>query len=165
MDFKSMDISTVMTGTGSDGVRYLQYFLKEYTALFGERVNPGCGNCVTTYLNKYKNHFIEMENQCKYRLHAKYENIPLEFGSPILVNNGNMTNEYALKLLEHKNGDRYFAVMPNQPFNIGPEEKPAKKMKVRGNGSVLKAKANISKKIVPDENSPVRSMEAINALE
>ena len=53
-----------------------------------------------------------MANTCNYRLHAKYENIPLEFGSPILVNNGNITDEYAQKLLAHNNGERYFAQFP-----------------------------------------------------
>lgn len=53
-----------------------------------------------------------MANTCNYRLHAKYENIPLEFGSPILVNNGNITDAFAQKLLQHKNGERYFAQMP-----------------------------------------------------
>ena len=90
MDFKTMDISTVISGTRNDGVRYLQLFLQEYTGIFKEAVNPGCTKCVTAYLNKYKNHYKEMENPCKYRLHQKYENIPLEFGSPVLVNNGNI---------------------------------------------------------------------------
>lgn len=53
-----------------------------------------------------------MANTCNYRLHAKYENIPLEFGSPILVNNGNITDEYAQKLLAHNNGQRYFSQIP-----------------------------------------------------
>lgn len=53
-----------------------------------------------------------MANTCNYRLHPRYENIPLEFGSPILVNNSNITDEYAQKLLEHNNGQRYFSQMP-----------------------------------------------------
>ena len=59
-----------------------------------------------------------MTNTCNYRLHARYENIPLEFGSPVLVNNSNITDEYAEKLLQHKNGERYFAVLPQkkEPF-------------------------------------------------
>lgn len=59
-----------------------------------------------------------MANTSQYRLHAKYENIPLEFGSPILVNNGNITDDYARKLLEHKNGERYFAQIPKLPFSV-----------------------------------------------
>ncbi len=54
-----------------------------------------------------------MDKKPQYRLHAKYENIPLDFGSPILVNNANITPEYAQKLLQ-KNGSRYFAYIPTQ---------------------------------------------------
>ena len=69
-----------------------------------------------------------MANTCKYRLHAKYENIPLEFGSPILVNNSNITDEYALKLLQHKNGERYFTTLPDPN---APAEEPIVKKKKR----------------------------------
>jgi hypothetical protein len=120
MDFTTMDIYTITTGTGSDGTRYLLHFMKEYTLLFKEKVNPGCAKCLNEYLMKYKKHFAAMENTCQYRLHAKYENIPLEFGSAILVNNGNITDEYAQKLLEQNNGSRYFAQIPqNKNLLIG----------------------------------------------
>jgi hypothetical protein len=113
MDFTTMDINTVATGS-SGGIRYLQLFLQEYTAIFNEAVNPGCPKCLGEYLKKYKKHFAAMENKCSYRLYAKYENIPLEFGSPILVNNGNITDAYAEKLLGHKNGERYFELLPQR---------------------------------------------------
>lgn len=118
MDFTTMDIATVTRGIAGSGERYLELFLKEYVSLFKEKVNPSCPKCLTEYLNRYKNHFKTMANTSQYRLHAKYENIPLEFGSPILVNNGNITDEYAQKLLEHKNGERYFALMPRFPFSV-----------------------------------------------
>lgn len=53
-----------------------------------------------------------MANTSPYRLRAKYENIPLEFGSHILVNNSNITTAYALKLLEQSGGERFFAQLP-----------------------------------------------------
>lgn len=112
MDFATMDIATVTRSITGSGERYLELFLKEYTSIFKEKVNPSCPKCLTEYLNRYKNHFNAMANTCNYRLHAKYENIPLEFGSPILVNNGNITDEYAEKLLGHNNGQRYFSQMP-----------------------------------------------------
>jgi len=112
MDFSSMDIATVTRSITGSGERYLELFLKEYTSIFKEKVNPSCPKCLTEYLNRYKNHFKAMANTCNYRLHAKYENIPLEFGSPILVNNGNITDEYAQKLLAHNNGQRYFSQIP-----------------------------------------------------
>lgn len=112
MDFSIMDLNTVAHGKTGGGVRYLELFLKEYTAVFNETVNPGCNRCLDKYLTKYKNHLKQMANKCKYRLHARYENIPLEFGSPILVNNANITDEYAQILLQKPNGKRYFDVLP-----------------------------------------------------
>jgi hypothetical protein len=112
MDFTLMDLNTVAHDKTGGGVRYLEFFLKEYTAIFKETVNPGCNRCLNKYLTKYKKHFKQMGNKCKYRLHARYENIPLEFGSPILVNNANITDEYAKVLLQKPNGSRYFDVMP-----------------------------------------------------
>jgi hypothetical protein len=114
MDFTIMDIATVTRSITGNGERYLELFLKEYTSIFKEKVNPSCPKCLTEYLNRYKNHFNAMANTCNYRLHAKYENIPLEFGSPILVNNSNITDEYAHKLLAHNNGQRYFSQMPKK---------------------------------------------------
>jgi len=108
-----MDIYTITAGIGSDGTRYLQLFLQEYTKLFKEKVNPACPKCLNEYLTRYKNYYKEMANTCKYRLHAKYENIPLEFGSPILVNNANITEDYAKKLLEQAHGLRYFSKLPD----------------------------------------------------
>lgn len=107
-----MDIATVTRSVTGSGERYLELFLREYTSIFKEKINPSCPKCLTEYLNRYKNHFNSMANTCNYRLHAKYENIPLEFGSPILVNNGNITDEYAQKLLAHNNGQRYFSHIP-----------------------------------------------------
>jgi hypothetical protein len=112
MDFKTMDMATLTRSVTGGGVLYLELFLKEYTSIFGGPVNPSCSTCLTTYLTKYQNHFKAMENTCYYRLHAKYENIPLQFGSPILVNNANMTNEYAEVLLQQPNGLRFFANVP-----------------------------------------------------
>jgi hypothetical protein len=148
MDFLSMDASAVAAGKRGDGTRYLQLFLQEYTALFNEKVNPGCPKCLSTYLNRYKNHFKNMENQCKYRLHPRYENIPLEFGSPVLVNNSNITDEYAQKLLEHKNGERYFSVIPEKktPFvaNVSKLKQVAKRAKQ------TKKKDALQKTVKPD---------------
>lgn len=113
-----MDIATVTRSVSGSGERYLELFLKEYTSIFKEKVNPSCPKCLTEYLTRYKNHYNAMTNTCSYRLHAKYENIPLEFGSPILVNNANITNDYAQKLLAHNNGQRYFSQIPKAQASI-----------------------------------------------
>lgn len=112
MDFSTIDIATLTRSVTGKGERYLELFLREYTALFPGPVNPGCPRCLNQYLTQYKKHLKAMQKTCRYRLHPKYENIPLEFGSPILVNNDNLTDDYALKLLEHPNGVLYFAQMP-----------------------------------------------------
>ena len=41
-----------------------------------------------------------MENKSQYRLHPKREGLQLEFGSSIFVNNKNITDDYAEKLIE-----------------------------------------------------------------
>lgn len=135
MDFTTMDIATVTHSITGSGVRYLELFLKEYTSIFKEKVNPACPKCLTEYLTRYKNHYKAMANTSHYRLHAKYENIPLEFGSPILVNNGNITDAYAQQLLQHKNGERYFTQIPTPPVtpNLKPPVKKAKQDKKKDN--------------------------------
>lgn len=140
MDFTTMDIQTIAASRGSDGTGYLQSFLQEYTKIFKEKVNPSCPRCLNDYLTRYKNYYKEMGNTCKYRLHAKYENIPLEFGSQILVNNSNITDEYAEKLLDQKNGERYFATIPDLNALTEPEGPRKKKRKriVRVKPEILK---------------------------
>ena len=135
MDFTTMDISTLTRSVTGKGVRYLELFLKEYSSLFPGQLNPSCPKCLTQYLTKYKNHYNTMANPSPYRLRAKYENIPLEFGSPILVNNGNITDDYALKLLQHNNGQRYFSQLPNTA------EAPSPKSQIPKNRSQKKTKA------------------------
>jgi len=118
MDFSKMDNSAIISGVGDGGVRFLELFLREYTALTGEKVTPGCPKCLNNYIQKYKAMKNANDNTSGYVLHAKYENIPLEFGSPILVNNSNITAEYAAKLLEQEQGERYFATLPeNAPLS------------------------------------------------
>lgn len=107
-----MDAGTVTTGVTSDGVRYLELFMQAYSKEFGEKVNPGCNKCISDYLIKYKKRMKKSDNICGYVLHEKYENMPLEFGSQIFVNNENITDEYAKTLLSHPNGERYFSQIP-----------------------------------------------------
>ena len=68
-----------------------------------------------------------MASETQYRLKPKYENIPLEFGSAILVNNNNITEEYAKKLLARPNGERFFAHIPQETEPIA--EQPKRKRK------------------------------------
>ncbi|KGO88096.1 hypothetical protein Q765_03310 [Flavobacterium rivuli WB 3.3-2 = DSM 21788] len=108
-----MDIDTIRSGKTTDGVRYLELFLKEYISIFGGTVNAGCPKCLTDYLNRYKNHMKTTNNTSGYKLLAKYQNIPLEFGSQILVNDENITKEYADILLSQPGGHRFFLEQPD----------------------------------------------------
>jgi hypothetical protein len=147
MDFTAMDISTLSRSITGEGVRYLELFLKEYTSLFPGPVNPSCPACLTTYLSKYKKHYNTMANTCAYRLHAKYEGIPLEFGSPILVNNSNITTAYAQKLLQQPNGQRFFAQLP-------PIEEPVSE-KIKTLKKVVRKSAKAKKKDPEDLNPDI----------
>ena len=53
-----------------------------------------------------------MKNNSQYRLKEKYNGIPLNFGSPILVNNSNLTDEYALELLKNHTAEAIFDKFP-----------------------------------------------------
>lgn len=157
MDFKNMDVSTIATGVSGSGVRYLETFLQEYTALTGETVNPGCNKCLTSYLTKYKK-LMATENKSGYRLHAKWENIPLEFGSPILVNNDNITKEYAQQLLDQPDGQRYFAEMPAKKAegtSVKVAEKTPKKVKANATAPKKKAVTKAEAPVVEDEQIEV----------
>ncbi len=53
-----------------------------------------------------------MENTCNYKLKAKYNGLPLAFGSQIYVTNNNITDEYAEKLLERYEAEVIFDKYP-----------------------------------------------------
>ena len=127
MDFTKMDTNTIATGVTGDGVKYLQLFLTEYTKLFPGTVNPSCNKCLNDYVTKYKKAMstdkFHHENYSGYKLKAMYENIPLEFGSQILVNNTNLTDEFAQILLSHDDGERFFVTpLPERAELTGREK-------------------------------------------
>lgn len=68
-----------------------------------------------------------MASETQYKLKPKYENIPLKFGSSILVNNSNITEEYAKALLARPNGERFFSQLPEPTIQEPKEEKPQRK--------------------------------------
>jgi len=111
-NWEGYDIGQIIGGASPDGVRYLKLFLTDYTALFSEVVNPGCSKCLNNYLSKYKLKIYEMQNNSQYRLKEKYNGIPLGFGSAVLVNNSNLTDEYALELLQRFEAETIFDVYP-----------------------------------------------------
>ena len=130
IDFVNMDVSTLSALKTAEGVPFLQLFLQEYRKVFNETVNAGCSKCINNYLIKYKRKMAqktENPENSGYRLKAKYENIPLEFGSPVLINNTNLTDAYAEKLLSRKDGERYFDRFPEKAVSEKSEEKGEEK--------------------------------------
>lgn len=67
---------------------------------------------MNNYLSKYKLKIYEMQNNSQYRLKEKYNGIPLSFGSAVLVNNSNLTDEYALELLKNFEVETIFDKFP-----------------------------------------------------
>lgn len=99
-NWENFDVNTIISGKTRDGVKYLELFLQDYTQLFKGKVNPSCPSCIRTYLNKYKSKIFEMDSNCDYKLHKKYNGIQLGHGGQVLSNR-NLTNELAEKLIEN----------------------------------------------------------------
>lgn len=115
IQFEFLDANAVLSNVTPNGVRYLEIFLNEYEKLTGEKdINAGCDKCITNYLTTFKKLKFKMENKnkSKYRLKEKYNNIPLEFGSNVFVNNNNLTDKYAQKLLKVYPKEQIFEVYP-----------------------------------------------------
>ena len=113
-NWEGYDIEKIIGGVALDGTRLLKLFLIDYTTIFDEVVNPSCSKCMGNYLLKYKLKIYEMQNNSQYRLKEKYNGIPLDFGSAVLVNNSNLTNEYALELLKRFDKETLFDKFPKE---------------------------------------------------
>ena len=129
IQFEFLDADAVLSNVTPNGVRYLEIFLNEYEELTGEKeLNAGCKRCIANYLTTFKTIKFKMKNTNKtqYVLKEKYNNIPLEFGSNIFVNNQNLTDKYAKKLLEVFEKDQIFEAYPiDKPKVV--RKKPVKK--------------------------------------
>ena len=60
---------------------------------------------------------MENNNDCQYRLLEKYNGISLDINSSVMVNNGNITNEYGAILLKNK-GASVFSKLPTQKIEV-----------------------------------------------
>jgi hypothetical protein len=123
MLWEEYSIESIVAGRSSDGVSYLKMFLSDYSKLTGiETLNAGCSLCLIDYLKDYKTlkNITKMENS-NYKLKAKYENLPLRNdgeGYNVNVNNNNLTDEYAVILLERFEADRIFEVYPATEIKV-----------------------------------------------
>ena len=73
---------------------------------------------------------MDNANKSQYRLKEKYNNISLEFGSNVFVNNLNLTDEYAEILLKlHKKEDLFEVYPTDKIIEKTVENKPSRKFK------------------------------------
>ena len=97
----------VLKGTDGNGNRLISSFAKDYKSVFNQDVCPNCKDFNKKF-QKFLNTTKAMSTNKKnsgYILKKMYENIPLEFGSNIYINNQNLTDAYAKKLLsKHPRG-------------------------------------------------------------
>lgn len=123
-----IDKATIFTGNDENGNRYLSQFLKDYQQTFNpDLINAGCQRCLEDYYHKFTKYLSTMSKDTKteYKLKAKYEGIPLAFGSRTQVYNSNLTDEMAEELLKtHPRGKELFEVIPEK-------KETAKKTKVK----------------------------------
>lgn len=98
-----------------------------------------------------------MASETQYKLKLKYENIPLKFGSSILVNNSNITEEYAKALLARPNGERFFAQMP-EPTAKQTTQEPAKEKTGQKKRTQARKKA-VAKEVKMQQAEPKKDIE------
>ena len=102
MEWGNKILKEIVGGKNADGSSMLESFLKDYSQLIGIKLSslqPSCPNCLQRYYNEYILKTGNMENSCDYKLQKMFNGLPLEFGSSVFVHNGNITNEYAEKLI------------------------------------------------------------------
>jgi len=69
-----------------------------------------------------------MNNNSKYKLKPKYENITISLNDNYYINNGNITDELGAKLLESK-GEKIFEYFPKKAPKVKEEETDAPELK------------------------------------
>jgi hypothetical protein len=100
LNWTDKTLEQIVGGKNPDGSSMLVSFLKYYSEVSGVKVlNAGCSKCLQQYYKDLKQKHIMKNNKSTYRLHAKFNNIPLRFGSSIFVNNENITDELAEALV------------------------------------------------------------------
>ncbi len=112
MSWKGYSLKQIVSGKSANGSLLLEGFLKDYSKLAGVKLSnlqPSCPKCLNTYFNEYTLKNKIMNSNCDYKLHKKYNGIPLDFGSQVLVTNANITNEYAETLIS-----RYLNIYKNK---------------------------------------------------
>lgn len=116
INWVNYNISDIISGKDTNGVRLLELFLKDYKKEFNVNVvNASCQRCLQDYLNKYKQKKQINIMASQYKLKKKYENIPLTYegeGYNVMVNNNNITDDYARILLKRYPVEKIFDEYP-----------------------------------------------------
>jgi len=114
-DWSKIAPETVFTGKSEDGNRYLNEFLRDYKTAFNPAIiEAGCRRCLNDYYSKLTQSLHKMKTvKTAYKLKAKYNGIPLKFGSRIQVSNTNLTDALAEELIKnHPRGADLFEIVP-----------------------------------------------------
>lgn len=130
-DWNNYQSHQVKNDVDASGNRLISAFAKDYKSVFGLDICPNCNDFQIKFQNFLKQIDIMSKSKSKnsgYVLKKKYQNIPLGFGSPIYVNNDNMTDEYAQRLLKnHPRGKDLFHHIPDRnDENLSPVEQLVK---------------------------------------
>lgn len=113
-EWQDMNFNTIIGGVAPDGVLYLKTFLIDYKYDFNvEAVNPSCQKCLREYHNEFIKKYKVMNTECNYRLRKKREGVVVPF-TGIRVNNNNLTDELAEKLLTKWEASYLFDVYPKE---------------------------------------------------
>lgn len=133
MNWEEYTIAQIQTGKSPEGVKLLLLFLKDVKEKLNIfQPNAHCGACLNDYykrLTKNKNINIMANTEqpkSKYRLLEKRNNIQVEFGGNDFLNNQNITDERAEKLIERFKKLKGKDFKMTDLFALYPEEKPAK---------------------------------------
>lgn len=127
-DWSKIAKDVVFAGTDEDGNRYLSQFLSDYKKTFdAPNIDAGCRRCLEDYYLKLTStlHTMKKVKNSGYRLKAKYNGIPLSFGSQIQVFNSNLDDDLAQKLLKtHPAGAELFDQLPAEEIEETGNQEP-----------------------------------------
>lgn len=113
-EWQNIRVENIIGGKTPDGVRYLELFLKDYTALFDKKnLNASCHKCIADYHKQYIQKLQVMDNKCDYVLKIGYIGIRAGERSSYMVNNNNITNKIGKKLFD-KYGAKIFDKFPTE---------------------------------------------------
>ena len=115
MRWEAMELSDIVNGKSDNDVSFLLLFLKDYSDLTSiENLCVNCNGKVQGYLNHYKQ-LKQPQMNSQYKLYQRFENLPLRNvgeGYNINVNNINLTDEYAVILMERYDPKLIFEKFP-----------------------------------------------------